>query len=77
MSHFTLSADPNPARMLSIWFGIFFEPFYSDREATRRGLAEVAALVYNTINLDSKAWEDYLHAPAAGGRVPLSRCRSS
>lgn len=45
--------------MLSIWFGNFFEPFYSDREATRRGIADVAALGFNTINLDSKAWEDF------------------
>jgi len=45
--------------MLSIWFGNFFEPFYSDREAVRRGIAEVAKLGFNSINLDSKAWEDY------------------
>jgi len=45
--------------MLSIWFGNFFEPFYSDREAMRRGLAEVAELGFNSINLDSKPWEDF------------------
>ena len=44
---------------ISIWFGNFFEPFYSDREATRRGIAEVASLGFNSINLDSKAWEDF------------------
>jgi len=44
---------------LSIWFGNFFEPFYSDKEATRRGIAEVASLGFNSINLDSKAWEDF------------------
>jgi hypothetical protein len=44
---------------LGIWFGNFFEPFYSDREAVRRGIAEVAALGFNSINLDSKAWEDF------------------
>jgi hypothetical protein len=44
---------------LSIWFGNFFEPFYSDREAVRRGLADIAALGFNSINLDSKAWEDF------------------
>ena len=26
---------------ISIWFGNFFEPFYSDYEATRKGIAEV------------------------------------
>lgn len=44
---------------LSIWFGNFFEPFYGDFEATRRGIAEVASLGFNSINLDSKAWEDF------------------
>lgn len=45
--------------MISIWFGNFFEPFYSDREAVRRGIAEVAGLGFNSLNLDSKAWEDF------------------
>lgn len=44
---------------LSIWFGNFFEPFYSDRDAVRRGIAEAASLGFNSINLDSKAWEDF------------------
>jgi hypothetical protein len=45
---------------ISIWFGNFFEPFYSDFKATRNGLADCAALGFNSINLDSKAWEDFL-----------------
>ena len=45
--------------MLSIWFGNFFEPFFSDRDAVRRGIAEIAELGFNSINLDSKAWEDF------------------
>ncbi len=45
--------------MLSIWFGNFFEPFYSDRAAVGRGLAEIAGLGFNSVNLDSKAWEDF------------------
>lgn len=44
---------------LSIWFGNFFEPFYSDREAVRRGIADIAGLGFNSVNLDSKAWEDF------------------
>ena len=50
-------SDQRP--FLSIWFGNFFQPFYSDFEATRRGIAEVANLGFNSINLDSKAWEDF------------------
>jgi hypothetical protein len=45
--------------MLSLWFGNFFEPFYSDYEAVRRGMAEIAALGFTTVNLDSKPWEDF------------------
>jgi hypothetical protein len=45
--------------MISLWFGNFFEPFYSDREAVRRGIAEAADLGFTTINLDSKAWADF------------------
>ena len=45
--------------MIGIWFGNFFEPFYSDRESVRRGIAEVAALGFTTLNLDSKPWEDF------------------
>ena len=44
---------------LSLWFGNFFEPFYSNREATRKGIADVASLGFNSINLDSKPWEDF------------------
>lgn len=44
---------------LSIWFGNFFEPFYSNYDATRKGLEDVAALGFNSVNLDSKAWEDF------------------
>lgn len=44
---------------LSIWFGNFFEPYYSSFKATREGIAEVAKLGFNSINLDSKAWEDF------------------
>lgn len=32
---------------LSIWFGNFFEPFYSDREAVWSGIAEAAELGFN------------------------------
>lgn len=45
--------------MLSIWFGNFFEPFFSDQKSVHRGIAEVADLGFTTINLDSKPWEDF------------------
>lgn len=45
--------------MLGLWFGNFFEPFYSDREAVRRGIAEAVGLGFTSLNLDSKPWEDF------------------
>lgn len=54
-----MNQPQRPRPFLSIWFGNFFEPFYSDRGATCRGIADVAALGFNSINLDSKAWEDF------------------
>lgn len=54
-----MSRNKNNRPFLSIWFGNFFEPFYSDFAATRRGIAEVASLGFNSINLDSKPWEDF------------------
>lgn len=54
-----MSTGKNERPFLSIWFGNFFEPFYSNREAVRRGMADIAALGFNSINLDSKAWEDF------------------
>ena len=51
---------------LSIWFGNFFEPFYSDRDAVRRGIAEIASLGFNSINLDSKAWKDFFERYRGG-----------
>lgn len=49
----------NRSPFLSMWFGNFFEPFYSDADAVRAGVAEVAALGFTSVNLDSKPWEDF------------------
>ncbi len=45
--------------LLNLWFGNFFEPFYSDREAAKRGIADVADLGFTSVNFDAKPWEDY------------------
>jgi hypothetical protein len=59
MNSLPASKRNNSEPILSIWFGNFFEPFCSDYEATRKGIAEVASLGFNSVNLDSKAWEDF------------------
>lgn len=54
-----MTGRPGDEPFLSMWFGNFFEPFYSDFDATARGVADIAALGFTSINLDSKAWEDF------------------
>lgn len=61
-----MSKQNNRRPMISIWFGNFFEPFYSDYETTRKGIADCAALGFNSINLDSKAWEDFFERYRGG-----------
>lgn len=52
--------------LIGLWMGNFFEPFYSDPEAVRRGVAEAADLGFTSINLDSKPWEDFFVRYAGG-----------
>lgn len=59
---------------LGIWFGNFFEPFYSVREAVRLGIADVAKLGFSSINLDSKPWKDFLRGIAARKPANMWRC---
>lgn len=59
MSDAALSTAAKAEPMLGIWFGNFFEPFFSHRDAVQRGIAEVASLGFNSLNLDSKPWEDF------------------
>ena len=44
---------------LQIWLSNFFEPFYSDRSVMRKSIEHIKALGFNTVNLDSKPWEDF------------------
>lgn len=53
-----MSAQP-ASPFISMWFGNFFEPFYSDAEAVRTGIAEIRSLGFTSVNLDSKPWEDF------------------
>lgn len=44
---------------VSLWFGNFFEPAYSDREYIDRAMQDIAGMGFNTILLDSKSWQDF------------------
>jgi len=54
------------APMIAVWFGNFFEPFCSQYDVTGKGIAEVADLGFNSINLDSKPWEDFFERYRGG-----------
>lgn len=43
----------------SLWFGNFFEPYYSNRDLVQKGMKEIADMGFNSIILDSKLWEDF------------------
>lgn len=43
----------------SLWFGNFFEPYFSDRKLVEKGMEEIASMGFNSIILDSKLWEDF------------------
>ena len=45
--------------MLGICFGNFFEPAYSDRTFIDASMHMIARLGFDTVELDSKAWEDF------------------
>ena len=38
----------------SLWFGNFFEPYYSDRGLVEAGMSEIAEMGFNSVILDSK-----------------------
>lgn len=45
--------------LLQLWFGNFFEPWLSNRERVAAAMEEIAGMGFNSINLDSKPWEDF------------------
>lgn len=44
---------------LSLWFGNFYRPAYDDRDFICQAMSLIKDLGFNTILLDSKAWEDF------------------
>lgn len=54
----------------SLWFGNFFEPYFSDREKVAAGMQEIAEMGFNSIILDSKLWEDFTRFFETGEASP-------
>jgi hypothetical protein len=55
---------------LSLWFGNFYEPAYSDRGFVDRAVREIRELGFNSVLLDSKSWEDFRERFAGGEASP-------
>lgn len=54
----------------SLWFGNFFEPYFSDRKKVAEGMREIADMGFNSIILDSKLWEDFTRFFETGEASP-------
>ncbi len=50
---------PSGKPLLQLWFGNFFEPWLSNRPRVAAAMKEIAEMGFNSINLDSKPWEDF------------------
>ncbi len=44
---------------LNIWFGNFYRPAYDDRQFVKESIALLKKLGFNSVLLDTKAWEDF------------------
>lgn len=44
---------------INIWFGNFYRPAYDDKEFVKESIALLNRLGFNSVMLDTKAWEDF------------------
>ena len=44
---------------INLWFGNFFEPAFSSEEFRTEGIDRIRDMGFNSILLDSKAWQDF------------------
>ncbi|MCC8046518.1 MAG: hypothetical protein LIP12_13650 [Clostridiales bacterium] len=56
------------APLISIWFGNFYRPAYDDRDFIKEEIRHLKQMGFNSIMLDSKAWEDF-NERFAGGKA--------
>ena len=45
--------------LISIWFGNFYRPAYDDRSFVDASMRQLKQLGFNTVELDSKDWQDF------------------
>lgn len=44
---------------INIWFGNFYRPAYDDKDFVKESIAFLRKLGFNSVLLDTKAWEDF------------------
>lgn len=45
--------------LINVWFGNFYKPAFDDKEFVKEGISLLKKWGFNSIMLDSKAWEDF------------------
>ena len=43
---------------LNVWFGNFYRPAYDDEAFVEKTMEQIAGLGFDSVMLDTKAWED-------------------
>ncbi|MHB9070162.1 MAG: alpha-amylase family protein [Sedimentisphaerales bacterium] len=56
---FVKSRKKNVRPLFTAWFGNFFEPYFSSKQAVIDGLKDLKSLGFNGIVLDSKLWSNF------------------
>lgn len=52
--------------LMTLWFGNFYRPAYDDRAFVDEAMQRIRQMGFNTVLLDSKAWEDFRDRYAGG-----------
>lgn len=55
---------------INVWFGNFYRPAYDDKQFVREGIALLKWLGFNSVLLDTKAWEDVRERCEGGDASP-------
>ena len=58
------------APLFSIWFGNFYRPAFDDRDFVDASMKQLKRLGFNTVELDSKDWQDFRDFFAGGEPSP-------
>ena len=45
--------------LMTLWFGNFYRPAFDDRGFVDEAMQRIRRMGFNTVLLDSKAWEDF------------------